>query len=47
MEESVLLILALLTAGAGIITAAIYYETGWKERRRRRIERDHARSKQR
>ncbi|MBA2919092.1 hypothetical protein GON01_14415 [Sphingomonas sp. MAH-20] len=45
MEESVLLVLALVAGGAVALGGAIYYETGWKTRRRRRIEREHARSK--
>ena len=45
MEESVLLVLGLASAGALIVAAVIYYETGWKARRRRRLERNHARSK--
>jgi len=47
VEESVLLILGLLSAGGLMVIAVIYYETAWKARRRRRIEREHARSKQR
>jgi hypothetical protein len=45
VEDTVLLVLGLLAAGAVILAAAIYYETSWKARRRRRVERNHARSK--
>jgi hypothetical protein len=45
VDESVLLVLSLLSAGAFVVAAVIYYETGWKARRRRRMERNHARSK--
>jgi hypothetical protein len=45
VEDSVLLILGLASAGALIVASVIYHETVGKVRRRRRIERDHARSK--
>ena len=45
MEDSVLLVLGLAAGGGVALSAAIYYETGWKARRRRRLERKHARSK--
>jgi hypothetical protein len=45
VDEFLLLGLALLVAGAVAIGGIIFYEAGWKARRRRRIERDHARSK--
>jgi hypothetical protein len=45
VEDTVLLILGLAGAGILIMAAVIYHQTGWKARRRRRFERDHARSK--
>ena len=45
MEEFALLSLALLLSGALIVGVVIWHQTAGKERRRRRIEREHARSK--
>lgn len=45
MEEFTVLALALLSAGAVIVAGILWYETAGKVRRRRRIEREHARSK--
>ena len=45
MEEYFALGIALLVAGVTTVSAVIWYETGWKARRRRRVERDHARNK--
>ena len=45
MEEFALLAFGLLVAAAALIGSVLYYETAWKARRRRNIERDHFRSK--
>jgi hypothetical protein len=45
VESTILLVLGLLAGGALMIAGVVYYETAWKTRRRRRIEREHARSK--
>ena len=45
MEDSVLLLFGLLSAGAAMVAGVMYRETAWKARRRRRMEREHARSK--
>lgn len=45
MEDTYLLVFALMAAGVLTIGGFIWYETAGKERRRKRIERNHARSK--
>lgn len=45
MEDFLLLAIALLLAGAAIVGFVVWNETAGKARRRRRIERDHFRSK--
>jgi hypothetical protein len=45
VENTVLLIFGLLVGGGLMVAGVIYHETGWKTRRRRRLEREHARSK--
>jgi hypothetical protein len=45
VEDIVVLGFALLAGGAAAVGGLIAYETVWKPRRRRRIERAHARSK--
>ena len=42
-----LLGLALGGAGMAVVGGLIFYETGWKQQRRRKLEREHARSKRR
>jgi hypothetical protein len=42
-----LLGLALGGAGMAALGGFVFYETSWKQHRRRKLERDHARSKRR